>query len=91
MSEQGWHLDRRVPISILVVLVLQFAGGVWMMANMNGDISRNTRDIARVERSVELMAQSSQAQAVQLGRIEEQITGLRSDILRLITAMEGNP
>jgi hypothetical protein len=86
-----WTLDRRVPISIIFVLVAQFAGGVWMLANMNGEIQRNAGDIARVERSVELMAVSSQQQAVQLGRIEEQIGGLRTDLQRLLNRLESAP
>jgi len=90
MTDTGWHLDKRVPVSIIVVLIAQLAGGIWMAAQMNGDIKRNTSDIARVERSVEVMAASTQMQAVQLGRIEEQVSGLRNDIQRVLRVLEGN-
>ena len=83
-----WTLDRRVPISIIFVLIVQFAGGIWMLANMNGEIQRNANDIARVERSVEMMAVSSQQQAIQLGRIEEQVSGMRADLQRLLSRLE---
>jgi Tfp pilus assembly protein PilO len=83
-----WHLDRRVPVSIIVVLVVQLIGGLWFMFELRSDIDNNTRDISRVERSVDVITTSAQAQAVQLGRIEEQITGLRSDILRLIGVLD---
>jgi TolA-binding protein len=91
MTDQGWHLDKRVPISIIAVLVAQFAAGVWMVANMNGTIQRNTADITRLERSLETMATASQIQAVQLGRIEEQVGGLRGDIQRLLNRLETAP
>jgi TolA-binding protein len=91
MQDQGWHLDKRVPISIIAVLVAQFAAGVWMVANMNGTIQRNTADITRLERSLETMATASQIQAVQLGRIEEQVGGLRGDIQRLLNRLETSP
>jgi TolA-binding protein len=91
MTDQGWHLDKRVPISIIAVLVAQFAAGVWMVANMNGTIQRNTADITRLERSLETMATASQIQAVQLGRIEEQVGGLRGDIQRLLNRLENSP
>jgi hypothetical protein len=90
MTDTGWHLDKRVPVSIIVVLIAQLAGGIWMAAQMNSDIKRNTSDIARVERSVEVMAASTQMQAVQLGRIEEQVSGLRNDIQRVLRVLEGN-
>jgi len=86
-----WHLDRRVPVSIIVVLVVQLVGGLWFMFELRSDIDNNTRDISRIERSVDVITTSAQEQAVQLGRIEEQITGLRSDILRLIGAIDNRP
>ena len=91
MTDTGWHLDRRVPISIIFVLIAQFAAGVWMVANLNGTVQKNTADITRLERSLETMAVSSQTQAIQLGRIEEQVSGLRTDIQRLLTRLEATP
>lgn len=34
----GWHLDKKVPISIIVVLLMQAASGLWMIASMRRDI-----------------------------------------------------
>lgn len=91
MADNGWHLDRRVPVSIIIVLVLQFVGGLWFAFELRSDIDTNARDIARIERSVEVMSVSSQQQAVQLGRIEEQVSGLRADIQRLLARLEAQP
>jgi sensor domain CHASE-containing protein len=88
MSDAGWHLDKRVPVSIIGVLFAQLVGGIWMAAQMNGDIKRNASDIARVERSVEIITNASQTQAIQLGRIEEQVSGLRGDIHRVLRVLE---
>jgi sensor domain CHASE-containing protein len=88
MSDTGWHLDKRVPVSIIGVLFAQLVGGIWMAAQMNGDIKRNASDIARVERSVEIITNASQTQAIQLGRIEEQVSGLRGDIHRVLRVLE---
>jgi Tfp pilus assembly protein PilO len=91
-TEEGWHLDKRVPVSIIVVLFAQLAGGIWMFATMNSQIQKNTADIARVERSVDLITSTSQTQAIQLGRIEEQVAGLRADIQRLLRVLDnGRP
>ena len=89
MADTGWHLDKRVPISIIVVLVVQMLGGAWMVSKMHSDIASNTRDIARHERAIEVMTISSQEQAVQLGRIEESMSAMRGDIARLVRLLEG--
>jgi Tfp pilus assembly protein PilO len=92
MSEQPdlshWTLDRRVPVSIILVLVVQLVGGLWFMFELRSDVNTNARDIARIERSVDVITASAQQQAVQLGRIETEITGLRSDIERLLKLLE---
>jgi len=92
MSEQPdlnhWTLDRRVPVSIIVVLLLQIVGGLWFMFELRSDVNTNARDIARIERSVDVITASAQQQAVQLGRIEEQVAGLRQDISRLLALLE---
>jgi len=95
----GWHLDKRVPVSIILVLLFQFTGGVWIAATMNGDIAHNRqeiarvesttrRDIARIENAMESMARASQQQAVQLGRIEENIGAMRGDMQRILNVLE---
>lgn len=34
----GWHLDKKVPISIIVTLLLQAAAGLWFVAGLRTDI-----------------------------------------------------
>jgi len=84
-----WTLDRRVPVSIIVVLFVQLVGGLFFLFELRSDVNTNARDIARIERSVDVITASAQQQAVQLGRIETEITGLRSDIERLLNLLEG--
>ena len=88
-DQTHWTLDRRVPVSIIFVLIVQLIGGLWFMFELRSDVNTNARDIARIERSVDVITNSAQQQAVQLGRIETEITGLRSDIERLLKALEG--
>lgn len=37
-NPEGWHLDKRVPVSIIVVLLMQFVAGLWVVAEMRKDI-----------------------------------------------------
>lgn len=33
-ARQGWHLDRRVPLALIVTIVLQTAGAFWWAATI---------------------------------------------------------
>jgi selenophosphate synthetase-related protein len=91
-QQQAWHLDRRVPIALIVALAVQTSGIVWWAANLSARVDVHARDIARTGGEVAVLRDAAQTQAVQMGRIEEQISGLRTDIGRLLVAIErGRP
>jgi TolA-binding protein len=85
---ESWHLDKRVPIALIFTLLMQFSAGVWFMSSLAKDVRSNSNSIVRLDTQVEVLRGASQNQAVQLGRIEEQIGALRGDIGRLLTALE---
>lgn len=35
---EGWHLDKRVPISIIVTLLFYGISGLWMVAEIKKDV-----------------------------------------------------
>ena len=37
-TETKWHLDKKVPISIILVLAMQFIGGLWVVADIKKDV-----------------------------------------------------
>lgn len=95
MPEQEWHLDKRVPIALILALVLQVAAAVYWASKMESRIEANTarieivdRDLSRVGRQIAGVTEAANTQAVQMGRIEEQISGLRGDIERLVAVLE---
>jgi hypothetical protein len=43
MSEQSyddarWHLDKKVPISIIVAMFVQFGGGIWFLSRLESRV-----------------------------------------------------
>jgi Tfp pilus assembly protein PilO len=87
-SEQNWHLDKRVPIALLLAILLQAGGWIWWAASLNSRVDTVEDSIVRLESRNEALNKSTQEQAVQLGRIEEQISGLREDIVSLLRTIE---
>ena len=90
MAEQTeqWHLDKRVPIALIFAIALQTGGALWWAASIQARVGANESAVQRLDAVVQIQRDASQSQAVQLGRIEEQIGGLRTDIARLVAAIE---
>lgn len=38
-APDGWHLDKKVPISIIAVLVMQAVAGLWVIAEIRSDVN----------------------------------------------------
>jgi molecular chaperone GrpE (heat shock protein) len=87
-NREHWHLSKSVPVSIIIVLVLQFAGFVGTFATLKSDVTRAQADIERLDRQVDIMRTSSQEQAQRLARIEERLLGVQGSLDRLVRAIE---
>ena len=87
-ASRAWHLDKRVPLALIFAIAIQGGGVVWFMSASFERIESNTRDIAALGTRVTRLDREGSAQAVQLGRIEEQIGGLRDDIGRMLRIIE---
>ena len=44
-ASQGWHLDRRVPVAMILTLIVQTGMAIWFISNMNSRIDANTEAI----------------------------------------------
>ena len=38
-EDNNWHLDKKVPITLIIILVMQFFGGAWFMSRMESRVS----------------------------------------------------
>lgn len=87
-SENQWHLDKRVPIALIIGMAGQVAFIAWGAAVMFKDIESNRDGIETLDARVATLAQNDNNQAVQLGRIDENVRGMRADINRLLNLLE---
>lgn len=87
-TPEPWHMDKRVPVALIVAIAIQTAGAIWWASSINERVATNTTAIQVLDERTETIRRVAQTQAVQLGRIEEQISGLRADIGRLILLLE---
>ena len=87
-TDNQWHLSKSVPISIIVGFIMQFAGFVWYTSQIDSQVKTNTDRIARVEVQVEDIKETSQTQAVQLGRIEENLDYIKQMMERILAKVQ---
>ena len=84
MAKEPWHLDKRVPVALIVALFMQTAGAVWWAASIQGRLDTLERDESRVEVAVAANEQAIRALETGVARQEERL----SEILRLVQAID---
>tara|TARA_R110001592_G_scaffold11275_4_gene56134 strand:- start:1298 stop:1561 length:264 start_codon:yes stop_codon:yes gene_type:complete len=80
MSEQEWHLNKSVPLTLVFAIVLQTISLVWFISQLNSAVESNTNDIIRIQAEVSVMERTVQAQAVSMARIDENIKAIRTAV-----------
>lgn len=78
--KEGWHLDKRVPITLILALVVQLVTFTWWMSSLASDIESNQQAIVRHEAQLAALREANSQQYRTLSRIEEQIIALRRDL-----------
>jgi len=79
-NEESWHLSKSVPISFILAIVMQTLALVWYVSNLDSNVETNTREIARHEVRLIQLEETTQEQAVLLGRIDENIKSIRDAV-----------
>lgn len=87
-NDNQWHLSKSVPVSIIVGFIMQFAGFVWYTSQIDSQVKTNTDRINRVEIQVSDIKETSQTQAVQLGRIEENLDYIKQMMERILAKVQ---
>lgn len=67
---ERWHLDKRVPLAIVLGLFLQGAGAIWWAAQFEARFEASVRRIERLETQRIADDQQTQILVQRLARIE---------------------
>jgi hypothetical protein len=50
-DDDKWHLDKKVPISIIIAMIFQFVASLWFVARLDARvIALETAQVAQAER-----------------------------------------
>ena len=80
MREQAesWHLDKKVPVALIVVLTMHLAGSIWFFRGMVADSAETQRRVSALE-AAKLTERSSERMAV----VESQVSDIKAATLRI--------
>jgi hypothetical protein len=76
------------PRPLLIGLAIQAATIVWFVSQMYSDIEVNSINVSRVDQDVHDLEVSTVFQAIQLGKIEENIKGIKYSLEKILEHME---
>jgi hypothetical protein len=91
---EHWTLDKRVPLALIAVLLAQFAGAVWMIADLKSDVGELQRaDIRFIETvrenrvRIDTVDRERNSADMRLIRVEEQSKQIYEAVRDLATAV----
>ena len=71
-DDSKWHLDKKVPISIIVALFVQFCGGLWFISKLEARVlALETINTAQRDRDERQDAQAAAAVGLVRGDIRD--------------------
>lgn len=71
-ANANWHLDKRIPIALIVTIILQSAAAIWWAARVD-------QRVTAIERHVDRRAGDGD----RVTRLEEKLSALTSETTRL--------
>lgn len=80
MSDEPWHLNRSVPVTIIFAIGMQTVALIWFVASLNTAVQTNSNNIIRLEAKTQTLEQIVQQQAVTSARMDENIKAIRTAV-----------
>jgi len=82
-DQDGWHISRSVPATLLLGLMTQAAAIVWTVSMMMADIQQNNEKLMNFSERVSKVETMVQSQAVSMARIDENIQHIRGAVEKM--------
>ena len=79
-EDSKWHLDKKVPISIIVAMFMQFGGGIWFLSRLEGRVVALEADKA-AQHILDERQDQSRSEALSLIRSDVRDVGAKVDRL----------
>ena len=82
-TQDGWHISRSVPATLLLGLITQAAAIIWTVSMMQADIQSNSENLNAFSERVSKVEGMVQSQAISMARIDENIQHIRGAVEKM--------
>lgn len=85
---EAWHLDKKLPVAIIITLMAQFVAAIWWAAKMDARDGDQERRLTSVELRQDGTQQQLQKLNERVARMDERL-GLQIELLKEIKVNVG--
>lgn len=85
-----WHLDKRVPISLIAAIMLQTGVFVWILSEMHQTVEENQRRIIALEAAAQARAELVVSNSTSIAVVNETLRNVESALGRIEKKIDEN-
>lgn len=89
-DDDQWHLDKRVPIGLMLGLAINLGLGIWYASKLDSRISFVEMDDAHTNTVVEKLREYGDANSTRLTRVEDHTDMILDIVKKLENQRSGN-
>lgn len=75
MVKDNWHLDKKIPITILVIVIGNIFFGVWYTSGLASDTANMKKEISDIKSTLDLRGKIGEQYFSRLDRLEARFDG----------------
>ena len=94
-TDTHWSLNKQVPIAIIIVLVIQFIGGVfavgWITANINNRIDAVELNVARLDGAANVRDDQVRDNTTNIAVMKETLSNIDRTVNRIEDKLNEQP
>ena len=88
MEKESWHLDKKIPISLILAIIAQTLVGVSYVTGLSNTVSQSVKDITKLEGRINAAETKSIALQESLIRLEEQSKQQTKMLERIVNSLD---
>lgn len=85
---KSWHLDKKVPITIVTALIVQTVALVWQASALNSAVKQNANSIAETTKRVSDMEIRERETGKMMAKVETMLENLQHTVYRIDNALD---
>jgi hypothetical protein len=83
VTQEAWHLDKKVPIALIFTMAIQTVGVIWWAASLSTRVDHQERQIVSLVAAEQQTKQEARRIGEWLSRVDERIAAQTEMLRRL--------